>query len=75
MSYDLSDPRLDGVIITLRDVSEAGHCVSGARQWFEHYGFDFRSVVKVGVPARDLIATQDALALRVVKYKLNKKVS
>ena len=66
------DPRLDGLIITVRDITITGHCVGGTRRWFEHYGFDFRDAIKNGIPARDLLATGDAQAIAVVRAKLSR---
>lgn len=70
MNPALIDPRIDGLVIKVSDITALGHCVRGTRQWFEHYGFDFRHVVKHGVPARDLLMTGDAQAEAVVRAKL-----
>lgn len=69
-SLPIIDPRLDSLVITVKDVTSTGHCVRGTRKWFEDHGYDFRVVLKNGVPARELLMTNDAHALAVVKAKL-----
>lgn len=64
------DPRLDDMVITVKDVTSIGHCVRGTRRWFEAHGYDFRSVVKNGVPAKEILLTNDAHAIAVVRAKL-----
>lgn len=56
-------------LITIGDVRKSGHCVAGARRWFESYGFDFRAFVENGLPEESLAATDDALALGVIADK------
>lgn len=63
-------PMADDLLITINDVRKAGFCPSGARHWFEAYGFDFRDFVKNGLPAKTLLATGDAQAQAVVDRKL-----
>lgn len=70
MTHSLIDPRVENLVIKVSDITALGHCVRGTRQWFEHYGFDFRHVVKHGIPARDLLLTGDAQAEAVVRAKL-----
>lgn len=55
--------------ITISDVRRAGHCVSGARDWFERHGLDFRDFVKNGISEDDFLASGDALAAAVVEHK------
>lgn len=54
--------------ITINHVRAAGLCVHGARTWFERQGLDFRAFLDHGLPAAVLLATQDAMALRVVEH-------
>lgn len=70
MSELLKGKRLEGLVITVSDIQQAGHCVRGAKRWFEHHGFDFRKVLKEGISAYDLAATGDAQAEAVVLHKL-----
>ena len=55
--------------ITIQDVRDAGYCASGARRWFEGYGFDFRDFMSNGIDETAFLATGDAMAQRVVDVK------
>ncbi len=57
------------MIITINDVRAAGHCVRGARDWFERHGLDFRDFLKSGISEEAFLASGDALAARVVEMK------
>lgn len=57
------------MIITITDIRAAGHCVRGAREWFERHGLDFRAFLKDGISADELLATGDGLAVEVIKHK------
>ena len=46
----------------------AGFCRSGAREWFQRHGLDWRDFVQNGIPAETLEATGDGLALAVVAW-------
>ncbi len=59
----------DPARITIKDVRGAGYCASGARRWFEGYGFDFREFLANGIDEKTFLATDDALAQRVVAVK------
>lgn len=72
MSKIIADPRIDTLVITVKDITAVGHCVRGTKKWFEGYGFDFRDVVKNGVPARELLVLNDAHANKVVLAKLKR---
>ncbi len=61
---------LDTLRITITDIRLAGHCVAGARHWFEGQGLDFRAFLKSGLTARQLLDTGDALAEQVVNRKI-----
>lgn len=45
-----------------------GFCARGARVWCRAHGIDWTRMVKTGVPAAELAATGDAIALRVIKF-------
>lgn len=51
----------------LRNIVGKGYCVKGSRAWAERHGIDFDKFVREGVPASVLVATQDALALELVR--------
>lgn len=45
-----------------------GFCGRGTRVWFRRHGLDWGAFVRNGIPASVLLATGDALALRVVEH-------
>lgn len=55
--------------ITINDIRRAGHCVKGAREWFERHDLDFREFVKNGIDEEDLLRIGDGLATNVVEHK------
>lgn len=59
--------------ITITDIREAGHCVSGARTWFAGYNLDFRDFIKNGIDAADFLATGDAIAVQIVDRKIQRE--
>ena len=56
------------IIITIAHVRAVGLCVNGSRTWFERHGLDFRAFLRKGLDAETLLATNDAMALRVVEH-------
>lgn len=60
-----------GRTITVAEIRRSGLCVAGQRRWFEDRGYDFRLVIRDGIDARELYATEDALAQRAVATILN----
>jgi len=56
------------VIVTIDDVRAVGLCVNGSRTWFERHGLDFRAFLRKGLDAETLLATNDAMARRVVEH-------
>ncbi|KRG85611.1 hypothetical protein H7691_12085 [Stenotrophomonas sp. CW117] len=54
------------MIVTIDDVRAAGLCVNGTRVWFARHDLDFRAFLREGCTAETLLATGDAMALRVV---------
>jgi hypothetical protein len=56
------------VTVTINDVRAVGLCVNGTRVWFARHDLDFRAFLRDGCVADTLLATGDAMALRVVEY-------
>lgn len=54
-------------IITMREVRAAGMCSKGARDFAKRYNLDWIGFLKNGIPADELAATGDALALKIVE--------
>lgn len=46
----------------------SGFCRGKSRDWFLAHGFDWRNFVAHGIPAEQLEATGDGLALALVKW-------
>lgn len=46
----------------------SGFCARGAREWARRHGVDWASFVRDGVEADVLLATGDAMALRLVQH-------
>ena len=59
---------MSDLIVTIAHVRAAGLCVNGSRTWFERHGLDFRAFLRKGLDAETLLATNDAMALRVVEH-------
>ena len=55
------------VIVTMRDVRAAGMCSRGPRAFFKRHGLDWNRFLEEGIPAEELEATGDALAMQVVE--------
>lgn len=55
--------------VTIDDVRAAGHCVRGAKDWFERHGLDFRAFLREGIDEAEFLAKGDGLATRVVEMK------
>ena len=53
--------------VIIDDVRAAGLCVNGTRVWFASHDLDFRTFLREGCAAETLLATGDAMALRVVE--------
>ena len=56
--------------ITALDIINAGVCIPGARDFFHSIGINFKSVVKIGISADFLTATNNPTAIKVVKHKV-----
>jgi len=46
----------------------AGLCRAGVRAWVESHGWDYRKLVKTGLPVEELEAVDDAMAQAVAKW-------
>lgn len=56
------------LLITIDHVRAAGLCVHGTRGWFARHGLDFKAFLRDGIAADVLLATGDAMAMRVVEH-------
>lgn len=56
------------LIVLRTDLDELGYCARGARRWFARMGLDWSDFVMCGIDAEILLATGDAMALRLVEH-------
>lgn len=64
---------VSGLTITIGDVMAAGHCVRGAKRWFDvEKGLDFKLFLKQGISAYEFLSTRDAHAVGIVRNKLSR---
>lgn len=54
-------------IVTLAHARKLGYCAQGMREFARHYGLDWQRFIVEGLPAADLLATGDHMALEVVR--------
>lgn len=66
---------MSGVIVTLKHVltvpmyrDRAGLCRLGTRRWVQAHGWDFRQLVKTGLPVEELEKVDDVMAQAVAKW-------
>jgi len=52
--------------VTVHDLKAMAYCNRGSRPFFERHGLDWGDFVRNGIDAELLIATGDAMALRLV---------
>lgn len=55
------------MIITMADIRRVAMCSSGTRAFFLKHGLNWSDFLKNGIPAEELEATGDAMAIRVVE--------
>lgn len=56
------------MIIERTHLDELGYCARGARRWFARHGLDWSDFVMRGIDADIMLATGDAMALRLVEH-------
>jgi hypothetical protein len=64
------DINYDEIIVTMDDVRKAGGCAWGALRWLKRHNLDhkkFFNTKNPGLPASQLIATGDVMAMDVVR--------
>ena len=55
------------VMVTMQHIRKAKMCRRGTRAFFERHGLDYSAFLKSGIRAEEIIATGDAMALKVVE--------
>lgn len=61
------------LIVTMADVRAAQGCSRGARSFCKRHGLNWAKFLEAGIPAEELEATQDAMALRIVEVARGRK--
>jgi arsenate reductase-like glutaredoxin family protein len=56
--------------IYINDVRKSGHCVRGAKKWFQEHDMDFRDFLRNGVDSETFVTKGDGLAKKVVEDKI-----
>lgn len=51
--------------VYMRDLRKLKYCSRGARVFFVKHGLSWRDFLKNGIPAKDLDATGDAMAIKL----------
>lgn len=59
--------KYDNVIVTVQDMMTIDYCARGSKAFAKKHGLDMRSFLENGIPANDLIALDDAMAMEAVK--------
>lgn len=55
------------MVITMRHVRQAGLCSRGVRAFFTRHRLDWQVFLRNGIAEETVLATKDAMALRVVE--------
>ena len=69
----MSGTDLENVFVRMEHVRTARMCSRGARAFFARHGLDWQKFLREGLPAREIAATGDAMALRVVEVARGRK--
>lgn len=54
-------------LVTLTHARKLGYCAQGMREFARIHGLDWQRFISHGLPAADLLATGDHMALEVVR--------
>lgn len=55
---------MSGAIVTIEHCRSIGYCARGMRSFFAHHGLDWQQFRERGLPAEQIEATGDAMAIR-----------
>lgn len=55
------------MLITINHIRTYGYCAKGARAFFEQHNLDWQDFLKHGIASEKLLATDNALAIELVK--------
>ena len=60
-------------IVRMEHIRCARMCSRGSRAFFERHGLDWQRFLREGIPASELLAIGDAMALQVVEVARGRK--
>jgi hypothetical protein len=69
----MRDPN-DDIIVTMRHVRHLNYCSAGGRAFFERHNLDWKDFLKRGISASKLVATNDAMALKIVEVASGREI-
>lgn len=61
------------VLVRMAHIREARMCSGGTRVFFERHGLDWGRFLREGIPADELAATGDAMAIQVSEIARGKR--
>lgn len=61
------------ITVTIKDLRKLKYCSKGARIFFVRHGLAWRDFLKNGIPAKDLEATGDAMAIKLAGVARGRK--
>ena len=68
------DTSIEDKIITIKDAREYFNgCIPGWQSFAEIHGFEWPTVVRHGLKASELLATDDAMAISLVEFVYGRK--
>lgn len=62
-------------IITIKDTRELGYCSKGVRAFCKLHNIDYHYVIKNGIKEADLLNTNDAMAIKLIKHAKSKEIT
>ena len=64
---------MEDFLVTIKDARSIKYCKKGSRKFFKRYNLDWDEFVKIGISAKQLLDTGDAMAERVVEVAYGRR--
>lgn len=64
---------MEDFLVTVKDARSIKYCKDGTRKFFEKHNLDWNKFVKVGISAKQVIETGDAMAIELVEAAHGRK--
>ena len=55
------------MMVTMKHMRRLNYCSAGVRKFFLKHGLDYARFLREGIPAEELLATGDAMAIRAAE--------